>query len=370
MRVAIRRLQAGDRRVPVLPEFAGKLRELGLELLVETQVGAGCFIPDATYEAAGAQIIPDRATLFRQADVLLSLEMPEMGLLSQVSGKTLIGFLQAWRYPEAVQVLAQQGWTVYALERLPRITRAQSMDILSAMAALAGYKAVLLAAAEYSRVMPMLTTAAGTLAPAKVLVIGAGVAGLQAIATARRLGAKVEAYDVRLAAREQVESLGARFLDLLPELKAEGDGGYARELTPEEKARQQAALEEAIANVDILITTASIPGRPAPKIVTAQALRRMKPSSVIVDIAAETGGNCEDTIPGQTQVIQGVTLLAPINLPSTIPFHASQMLSRNFYEFLRLFVKEGTFKLHTEDEILKATCLLWQGQPLETLQTA
>jgi NAD(P) transhydrogenase subunit alpha len=216
----------------------------------------------------------------------------------------------------------------------------------------------------------MLTTAAGTLAPARVLVIGAGVAGLQAIATARRLGARVEAYDVRPAAREQVESLGAKFLDLLPHIKAEGTGGYARELTPEEQAQQQAALEEAIAQADILITTAALPGRPAPKIITRQALRRMKPGSVVVDLAAETGGNCEDTIPGQTQSIQGITLIAPLNLPSTLPLHASQMLARNFYEFLRLFHQNGSFTPHLNDEILQATCLLYQGQPTETKQPA
>jgi len=370
MRAALWRESPTERRVPALPDYVTKLKALGLEVLIESGTGESVFVSDEAYRSAGAQILANKAQLLTEADILLSLEMPDLSRFPQATGKVLIGHLNAWRYPERLEELSKRGWTVYALEKLPRITRAQSMDVLSSMAALAGYKAVLLAAVEYGRVFPMLTTAAGTLAPAKVLVIGAGVAGLQAIATARRLGARVEAYDVRPAAREQVESLGARFLDLLPDLKAEGTGGYARELTPEEKARQQAALEEAIAQVDILITTAAVPGRPAPKIVTRQALRRMKPGSVVVDLAAETGGNCEDTIPGQTQVIQGITLLAPLNLPSTLPLHASQMLSRNFYEFLRLFSKDGRFTLHTDDEILRATCLLYQGQTLETKQPA
>ncbi len=370
MRVGIWRESPSERRLPVIPEYVPRLKQLGVEVLIEKGVGESIFLSDEAYQNAGARVLPDKERLLAEADILLSLEMPDLSRFSPVRGKALIGHLNAWRYPEQLAYLQQQGWTVFALEKLPRITRAQSMDVLSSMAALAGYKAVLLAAVEYGRVMPMLTTAAGTLAPAKVLVIGAGVAGLQAIATARRLGARVEAYDVRPVAREQVESLGAKFLDLLPEVKAEGTGGYARNLTPEEQARQQAALEEAISQVDILITTAAVPGRPAPKIVTRQALRRMKPGSVIVDLAAETGGNCEDTTPGQTQVIQGVTLLAPLNLPGTLPLHASQMLSRNFYEFLRLFSRDGTFTLHTGDEILAATCLLWQGQPTETKQLA
>jgi NAD(P) transhydrogenase subunit alpha len=370
MRAALWRENPSERRLPILPEYIPKLKALGLEVLIERGLGASIFLSDEAYQEAGAQIVPDKAQLLAQADILLSLEMPDLTAFPTASGKVLIGHLNAWRYPERLAWLQRQGWTVYALEKLPRITRAQSMDVLSSMAALAGYKAVLLAAVEYGRVIPMLTTAAGTLAPARVLVIGAGVAGLQAIATARRLGARVEAYDVRPAAREQVESLGAKFLDLLPHLKAEGTGGYARELTPEEQAQQQAALEEAIAQADILITTAALPGRPAPKIITRQALRRMKPGSVVVDLAAETGGNCEDTIPGQTQSIQGITLIAPLNLPSTIPLHASQMLARNFYEFLRLFHQNGSFTPHLNDEILQATCLLYQGQPIETKQPA
>ena len=370
MRAALWRENPSERRLPILPEYIPKLKTLGLEVLIERSLGSSIFLSDEAYQEAGAQIVPDKAQLLAQADILLSLEMPDLTAFPTASGKVLIGHLNAWRYPERLAWLQRQGWTVYALEKLPRITRAQSMDVLSSMAALAGYKAVLLAAVEYGRVMPMLTTAAGTLAPARVLVIGAGVAGLQAIATARRLGARVEAYDVRPAAREQVESLGAKFLDLLPHLKAEGTGGYARELTPEEQAQQQAALEEAIAQADILITTAALPGRPAPKIITRQALRRMKPGSVVVDLAAETGGNCEDTIPGQTQSIQGITLIAPLNLPSTLPLHASQMLARNFYEFLRLFHQNGSFTPHLNDEILQATCLLYQGQPTETKQPA
>jgi NAD(P) transhydrogenase subunit alpha len=318
MRVGVWRETPSERRLPVLPEYVSKLQQLGLQVLIERGLGESIFLPDEAYQQAGARIVPDKSALLAEADILLSLETPDVSRFPHATGKVLIGHLNTWRHLERLDALSKQGWTVFALEKLPRITRAQSMDVLSSMAALAGYKAVLLAAVEYGRVMPMLTTAAGTLAPARVLVIGAGVAGLQAIATARRLGARVEAYDVRPAAREQVESLGAKFLDLLPDLKAEGAGGYARPLTEEEQARQKAALENAIAEVDIVITTAAVPGRPAPKIVTSQALRRMKPGSVVVDLAAETGGNCEDTIPGQTQSIQGITLIAPINLPSTL----------------------------------------------------
>jgi NAD(P) transhydrogenase subunit alpha len=360
----------GEQRVALLPEGVKRLQERGFTVVVEAGAGMGSFTPDKAYEEAGATLRATAQEVLAAVDIVLTLHMPSEAELAQwPQQKALVGILQAWRFPRAVEVLAQKGWTVYALERLPRITRAQSMDVLSSMAALAGYKAVLLAANHFVRVFPMLTTAAGTLTPARVLVIGAGVAGLQAIATARRLGAQVEGYDIRPAAKEQVESLGAKFLPLTLDGRGEGAGGYARELTPEEQARQREALAAYVARADIVITTAAVPGRPAPKLITADMRKAMKPGSVIVDLAAETGGNCEETRPGETQTLEGVTLLAPLNLPATLPVHASQMLSRNFTEFLGLFGRKAEApRLHTEDEILRATCILWQGQ--STLQPA
>jgi NAD(P) transhydrogenase subunit alpha len=357
---------SSERRVPLTPDAVVRLRERGFTLLVAHDAGKGAYFSDEAYKEGGAQVFSSPEQVLQEAEIILRLHMPTLDEIHRFpSHKVLVGILQAWRHEAEMAALAERGWTVFALERLPRITRAQSMDVLSSMAALAGYKAVLLAAHHFARVFPMLTTAAGTLTPARVLVIGAGVAGLQAIATARRLGAQVEGYDIRPAAKEQVESLGAKFLPLTLDASGEGSGGYARELTPEEQARQREALATYIARADIVITTAAVPGRPAPKLITAEMRKAMKPGSVIVDIAAETGGNCEETRPGETQILDGVTLLAPLNLPATLPIHASQMLGRNFLEFLSLFRrKDGTLHLHTEDEILRATCLLWQGQPL------
>lgn len=358
----------GERRVPLSPEGVRQLIQMGFTPILQAGSGAGAFYPDSAYQNTGGQIVPTAEAVWEEADVLLALHMPEQ-VDRFPTGKALLGILQAWRHETEIQTLAQKGWTVFAMERVPRITRAQSMDVLSSMAALAGYKAVLLAATHYVGVFPMLTTAAGTLAPARVLVIGAGVAGLQAIATARRLGAQVEGYDIRPAAKEQVKSLGAKFLPLTLDGSAEAAGGYARELTAEEQARQRETLITYVSRADIVITTAAVPGRPAPKLITPEMRQTMKPGSVIVDLAAETGGNCAETQPGQTQVLGGVTLLAPLNLPATLPAHASQMLNRNFVETLRLFTaKDQPPCLHIEDEILCAMCLLWQGQP--TLQPA
>ncbi|MCX8112593.1 MAG: Re/Si-specific NAD(P)(+) transhydrogenase subunit alpha [Bacteroidia bacterium] len=352
-------------RVALMPEGVRRLREWGFSVILQKGSGEGAHISDEAYAEMGAQILPTAFDVVERSDILLRLRMPSLEEISTYpTDKVLIGPLQAWRYEGEIKALADKGWTVLAMEKIPRITRAQSMDVLSSMAALGGYKAVLLAAVHFGRVFPMLTTAAGTLAPARVLVIGAGVAGLQAIATARRLGAQVEAYDIRPAAKEQVESLGAKFLPLTLDESAEGRGGYARELSAEEQAKQREALASYVARADILITTAAVPGRPAPKLITSQMRRSMKPGSVIVDLAAESGGNCEETQPGTTQVLDGITLMAPLNLPATLPIHASQMLSRNFTEFLGLFrKKDGSLTLHTEDELLRATCLLWNGQP-------
>ncbi len=362
----LRERREGERRVALTPEQVVRLKGWGFTVYVEAGAGEGAFFPDEAYREAGAELLPSGVAVVQASDLILRLHSPSgEEIRAFPSGKTLVGLLQAWRHPEAIAALQEKGWTVFALERLPRITRAQSMDVLSSMAALAGYKAVLMAADHFVRVFPMLTTAAGTLVPARVLVIGAGVAGLQAIATARRLGAQVEGYDIRPATKEQVESLGAKFLPLTLDGSGEGAGGYARELTPEEQARQREALAQYVARADVVITTAAVPGRPAPKLITAAMRKAMRPGSVIVDLAAETGGNCEESVPGQTQVLDGVTLLAPVNLPATLPVHASQMLARNFTEFLGLFrQKEGPPALHTRDEILQATCLLWQGEPI------
>ncbi|MCX7606799.1 MAG: Re/Si-specific NAD(P)(+) transhydrogenase subunit alpha [Bacteroidia bacterium] len=354
-----------ERRVALTPEGVKRLISQGFAVYVEKGSGEGAFFSDASYREAGAEVVPTPQAVVSSVDVLLRLRMPTLDEVNAwPEGKVLVGLLQVWRYPDILQALERKKWAVFALERLPRITRAQSMDVLSSMAALAGYKAVILAADHFGRVFPMLTTAAGTLAPARVLVIGAGVAGLQAIATARRLGAQVEGYDIRPAAKEQVESLGAKFLPLTLDGSGEGQGGYARELTPEEQAKQREALMAYVARADILITTAAVPGKPAPKLITQEMRRKMKAGSVIIDLAAETGGNCEESRPGEVQEIEGVTLIAPLNLPAQLPIHASQMLSRNFLEFLLLFRrKEGSLTLHVEDEILRATCVLWQGEP-------
>lgn len=355
-----------EKRVVLIPDGVKRLIEKGFTCFIQEGAGTGAYYSDEAYANAGAEVLPTASAVVENADILLRLRMPTLDeIQTYPHGKVLIGILQEWRFPEAVEALASKDWTIFALEKLPRITRAQSMDVLSSMAALGGYKAVLLAATHFERVFPMLTTAAGTLTPARVLVIGAGVAGLQAIATARRLGAQVEGYDIRPAAKEQVESLGAKFLPLTLDGSYEGAGGYARQLTAEEQARQREALAAYVARADIIITTAAVPGRPAPKIISAEMRRNMKPGSVIIDLAAETGGNCEETRPGETQVLEGVTLMAPLNLPATLPIHASQMLSRNFSEFLSLFrKKDGSLTIHTDDELLRATCIRWQGQPL------
>lgn len=367
MRIGIVRERiAGERRVALVPDAVMRLCRQGFEVFVERGAGEGAFYEDAAYREAGAHVVEEAEELYRQVQLVLRLHMPteeELELLH--SGQVLIGILQAWRYPERVERLRARGVTVFALERIPRISRAQSMDVLSSMASLAGYRAVLEAAMYFPRLLPMMVTAAGTLPPALVLVIGAGVAGLQAIATARRLGARVEAYDIRPAVKEQVESLGARFLPIVLEAapeELEQRGGYARELPEELRRRQQEALAAYVARSDIVITTAAVPERPAPRLITAAMVEQMKPGSVIVDLAAETGGNCELTQPGQVLQHRGVTILGLLNLPARLPVHASQMLARNFEQFLLLFRRaEGQLQLHFEDEILRVTCLVRDG---------
>jgi NAD(P) transhydrogenase subunit alpha len=348
----------GERRVALVPEVVKKLQTKEIEAVVEAGAGISAAVTDAAFADAGASTGDPWG-----ADVLAKVAPPsteEIGRLR--SGGVLIGFLAPLTAPETTRALASAGVTAFAMEAIPRITRAQSADALSSQATVAGYRAALIAAQALPRFFPMLTTAAGTVRPAKVLVLGAGVAGLQAIATARRLGAIVAGFDVRAAVAEQVESLGASFLDLgIGE--AEGEGGYARELTDEERKAQQDALGERTAEFDAVITTALVPGRPAPRLITAETVRNMKPGSVIVDMAGEAGGNCELSEPGQTVVKEGVTIAAPLGLPSTMPDHASALYARNIQSLLELMVGEGgTLKLDFEDEIIKGACITHEGQ--------
>jgi NAD(P) transhydrogenase subunit alpha len=341
----------GERRVALVPETVGRLGD-GVEVVVEAGAGAEAGFPDAGYSAAGAAIGDPWA-----ADVVVKVAGPSAEEAARLrSGQALIAFLSPLTDTEGVARLASAGVHGFALESVPRITRAQPMDALSSQATVGGYKAALIAADRLPRFLPMLMTAAGTIPPAKVLVLGAGVAGLQAIATARRLGAVVSAFDVRPAVAEQVQSLGATFLDL--GVKGEETaGGYAAELTPEQQQAQQAELQARIPGFDAVITTAAIPGRPAPKLVTADAVRGMRPGSVIVDLAAETGGNCELTRPGEEIVESGVTIVGITNLPSTMPTHASQLLSRNMASLLGLLVKDGELALDWDDQIVAGACV-------------
>jgi H+-translocating NAD(P) transhydrogenase subunit alpha len=350
---------SGEQRVALVPEVVERLAGSGIEVTIEAGAGESADQPDAAYVDAGAKFGDGFS-----GDVVAKVAPPsaeEIGRLRR--GGVLIGFLQPLTASETVRALAEAGVTSFAMEAIPRITRAQSMDALSSQATVGGYRAALIAAQELPRFFPMLTTAAGTVRPAKVLVIGAGVAGLQAIATARRLGAIVQAFDVRSAVKEQIESLGARFLELDMGLEdAEAAGGYARQLTEEEQQRQRELLAEEIGKVDAVISTAAVPGRRAPLLVTEQAVKNMKPGSVIVDLAAETGGNCELTSPGETVVREGVKIIGPINLPASMPDHASSLYARNVQSLLELMVKEGELSLDFEDEIIKGACITRDGQ--------
>ena len=350
MRVGVARETApGERRVALVPETAAKLAAAGFEIVVEPGAGAAASFPDDAYAEAGATIGSPW-----EADAIVSVRTPDISHLR--SGQLLIGFLDPLGDPAGVERLASAGVVAFAMESIPRITRAQSMDALSSQATVGGYKAALLAAETLPRFFPMLITAAGTVPPAKVLVIGAGVAGLQALATARRLGAVVTGFDVRPVVREQIESLGANWLDL-GLAGAEGEGGYARELTPEEMQAQQQALEARIADFDAVITTAAVPGRAAPKIIPASAVAAMRVGSVIVDLAAETGGNCELTVPGEIVEREGVTIVGSTNLPSTMPYHASTLYSRNVQALLLHLAPEGTPALDWSDEITAGACV-------------
>jgi len=348
---------SGEQRVALVPETIGRLGE-GIDVVVEAGAGDAASFSDEAYTEAGASIGDPWA-----AEVIAKVAPPSAEEVARLrEGQVLIAFLQPLTDPAGIERLSGAGVHAFALESVPRITRAQPMDALSSQATVSGYKAALVAADRLPRFFPMLMTAAGTIPPAKVLVLGAGVAGLQGIATARRLGAVVSGFDVRPAVREQVESLGATFLDLGVQGE-ETEGGYARELTPEQQAAQQAELQARIPQFDAVITTAAIPGRPAPTLVTAEAVRAMRPGSVIVDLAAETGGNCELTEPGREIDAGGVTIVGTTNVPSTMPTHASQLLSRNVASLLGLLVVDGNVALDWDDEVVAGTCVTRKGVP-------
>jgi H+-translocating NAD(P) transhydrogenase subunit alpha len=350
-----RETAADERRVALVPKVIERLHAAGLDVVVETGAGTGALIPDEHYERAGATIGDPWP-----ADLVVKVNPPtadEIGLLKPES--TVVGFLAPRTRPEVAEGLRLAGVTGFAMESIPRISRAQTMDALSSQANVAGYKAVLVAASEATRFFPMLTTAAGTVKPASVLVLGVGVAGLQALATAKRLGGKTTGYDVRPEVADQVRSVGAQWLDL--GIDAAGEGGYARELTEEERAQQQIALEKAITGFDVVITTALVPGRPAPRLVTAAAVEGMKPGSVVVDLAGETGGNCELTEPGQTVVKHDVTIASPLNLPATMPEHASELYAKNIAALLDLLIKDGEVAPDFDDEVVAASCVTREG---------
>ncbi len=358
--------QPDERRVALVPTAIKTLQRLGADVLVERGAGVEAGFGDATYEAEGARISADRDEIFTSSDVLVRVrafapDEPELRLLHD--GQVLVGLLNPLGAPAVVQTLAERGVDAFALELVPRITRAQSMDALTSMATVSGYKAVLMAASATTKMYPLMMTAAGTVTPARVLVVGTGVAGLQAIATARRLGAVVQAYDVRPAAREQVESLGAKFVALELETEsAEGAGGYAQMMDDEFYRRQRELMTSLVEESDIVITTAAIPGRPAPVLITEDAVRGMRPGSVIVDLAAETGGNCELTRAGETIDVNGVTVDGPTDLAATIPYDASQMYARNVTAFLGGLLEDGAVRLDLEDEILRETLLTHGGE--------
>ena len=358
----------GENRVALIPAMVPSLVKAGLEVWVESSAGASAGFPDERFTEAGAKVIADRGELFR-ADVVLQVRAaganPDAGradLERFRRGQVVIGMCDPLGSPQAVREIAEQGVTLFSLEMLPRITRAQSMDVLSSMATVAGYRAVLLAAETLPKMFPMLMTAAGTITPAKVFVMGVGVAGLQAIATAKRLGAVVSANDIRPAVKEQVESLGAKFVQLeLDSATAEDKGGYAKEMGEEFLEKQRRMITQVIAQSDVVITTAAVPGKKAPTLVTGEMVAGMAPGSVIVDLAAERGGNCELTVPGETVTSGGVSILGPTNLPSETPYHASQMYAKNITTFLLHLIDEGEPKLDLEDEIVRETLIVRAG---------
>lgn len=352
----VRERGTDERRVALVPKIVAALVERGADVIVESGAGVGALIPDQLYVDAGATIGDAWS-----ADVVVKVAPPTDGEVDRLSsGQTLIGFLAPRNADNKIGALKSKGVQAFAVEAIPRISRAQVMDALSSQANVAGYKAVLLAASESTRFFPMLTTAAGTVKPARVLVLGVGVAGLQALATAKRLGGRTTGYDVRPEVADQVRSVGAQWLDL--GIDAAGEGGYARELTDEEKAAQQQKLEDAIKGFDVVITTALVPGRPAPRLVTAAAVEGMKPGSVIVDLAGETGGNCELTEPGKTVVKHDVTICSPLNLPATMPEHASELYAKNISALLELMLVDGRLEPDFSDQVLADSCVTRESE--------
>lgn len=359
--VAVLRESApGERRAALTPEVAKKISKRGGQIVLEKGAAESAYFADAAF--TDAEIVADGPAALARADVLLRVQPPSLEEIAHLKeGAIVIAHLQPHLAPERVKALRDRKITAFAMELLPRTTRAQAMDVLSSQAGVTGYKAVLIAAESAPKFFPMLTTAAGTIRPSKVLIVGAGVAGLQAIATARRLGAQVEGFDVRPETREQIESLGAKFLDL--GVSAAGSGGYARELTAEEREQQQIALADHLKGIDVVVTTAAVPGRKAPRIISAQMIAGMKPGSVIVDIAAESGGNTELSEAGKTVVTaNGVSIIGTVNLPATTPIHASEMYARNLYNFLELSLADGVLTLDWEDELIAKTCLTHAGE--------
>ena len=371
MKVAVpREIVAGERRVALTPDAAAALVKAGLEVVVERGAGEAASYLDAAFTQAGASLAPDAAALYGQADVVLKVQRPventalgrhEVDLLRE--GSVVVGLLEALTQPDLVRRLAERKVTAFGMEGVPRISRAQKMDALSSQANIAGYRAALIAAQSLPKFFPMLMTAAGTVFAARVLVIGAGVAGLQAIATARRLGAQVWGYDVRPVVKEQVESLGAKFLAFdVGVAEAEDKGGYAKALSADASRKQQEMLAEKTKDFDVVITTALVPGRPAPRLITKETVAAMRPGSVIVDLAAESGGNCELTKAGEVVVAHGVSIHGPLNLPATMPVHASQLYAKNVTELLNTFVKNGALVIDLSDEVIAGACVTHAGE--------
>ena len=360
----------GERRVSLTPAAVPALIKIGLEVHIEKGAGANAGFPDDMYEDQGAHVSPERSQLFSLADMILLVHgpgaNPEAGYADVElarSGQVMLGLLNPLGAPDEVHKLADRGVTAFALELIPRISRSQPMDALTSMATVMGYKASLMAADTLPKMYPMMMTAAGTINPAHVLVLGAGVAGLQAIATSRRLGAVVQAYDIRPAVKQQVESLGGKFLELeLQTREAEGAGGYAQAMDEEFYRLQRELMTKAVAESDVVIATAAVPGRKAPTLITEEMVQAMRPGSIIVDLAAESGGNCELTRPGETVELYGISIMGPINLPSTIPYHTSQMYARNLTAFIQNLVKDGEVHLNLEDQIIHDTLLTHQGE--------
>ena len=363
----LKETDANESRVALVPESVKKLVAMNVTVAIERGAGLHATINDVDYEAAGATLSGDRAELLKGTDLLLAVNRPPDGDLDNLkSGSTVIAFLRPLDEPKRMGRFIERNLTAFAIELIPRTTRAQSMDSLSSMATIVGYKAVLLAAGEMPRMFPMLTTAAGTVPPAKVLVLGAGVAGLQAIATARRLGAIVEGFDVRPAAGEAVRSLGAKFLEVdMGGAQAEDAGGYAREVTAEVMERSRELITRQAALTDCIITSAQVPGRRAPLLITEQAVAGMKRGSVIVDLAGANGGNCALTVPGEEVNVDGVKVISPLNLAATVPLHASQLYSRNLTSFLAILIREGQLNLDFNDDIIGPTCAVHAGQAVE-----